>query len=234
MSYLFLWSKTLAILTFHQSADPSSTAGSLERQPSPNFGETQSEAGAGRHSALSACTQELKLSMLSPPAMSHGLPSLSQPSPLQQYSAPSLAHSNAISTLDSPYIPNTTFNSPYTAQVSIPSLPSAYTASTIGRRRSSNAPTEDNSAWATPYSGRPQTGTSFANPYAPQEWAEATATLGLPGRASTDLSFNTDFTSSTGIDDAQYRRCSELNNATEGMQFKEEDFNSTPRQESIR
>ena len=69
----------------------------------------------------------------------------------------------------------------------------------------------------------PHTNAYFAGQYAPQGLSEATATLGLPGRASEDLSayFNTNVASSSG--DAQYRRRqSDVDDEAEGMRFKEE------------
>lgn len=220
---------------FYQSADPSSTAGPLQRQRSSNFRGSQSETGASRHSALSSrstsgstasgpYTQTIKSSTLSPRSISHGLPSYSQASPLQQFPASSLSHSYTIPTLDSQYIPNDISNSPYTTQVSIPSLSSAYTASTIGHRRSSAAPTDDLHASISQYFRWPRTGTSFPSPYVPQESSETPATLGLPGRASTDLTafLNTDAASLGSIGDAQYRRQSGVNDESDVTHFKEE------------
>ena len=233
----------LQITDLHQCADPSSTAGLLDREPSSNLSGSQSEAGTSRYSAVSsrsasgsaassAYAQTFKSSTLSPPAPLHGLPSYQQTPPLQQLSAPSLTHSYTVPALGSPYVPNDTFDSPYAPQGSIPSLSSPYTASTIGRRRSSEALTDDISASPSShyYSPRypPTTSTFFATQYAQQEWAEATATLGLPGRASADLSahLNTDGASSDGgIGDAQYRQHhhSGVNvGEAEAMRFKEE------------
>lgn len=221
----------------YQSGDPASIAGPLRKNPSSILSGTQSEAGAGRYSALSsrstsgstasgAYAQTLKSSTLSPPSASHGLSSYSQASPLQQFPAPNLSHSYTVPTLGSQYIPNDNFNSPYAAQVSTPSLPSAYTSSTIGRRRTSDVTTDDTLASTDHYSGTPHSSTFFGSPYAPQESNETNATLGLPGRASTDLSagmfFNTDTASSGSISDAQYRHQSGVNDEPEVMHFKEE------------
>ena len=181
-----------------QAGDPSSTAVPLQRQPSPNFSRCKSEAGSSRYSALSSrstsgsaasggYSQTLKSSTVSPRSVLHGLPSYPQASPLQQFPAASLSHSYTVPTLGPQYISNDISNSPYATQVSIPSLSSAYTASTIGRRRSSAVPADDLLASPNQYSGRPRTSSSFTSSYIPQESSEAPATLGLPGRASMDL-----------------------------------------------
>lgn len=220
----------------YQSADPSSTAGPYQRQPSSNFGGCKSEAGASRYSALSsrstsgstasgAYNQTLKSSTVSPRSVLHGLPSYSQASPLQQSPASSLSHSYSVPTLNPQYVSNDISNSPYTAQVSIPSLSSAYTASTIGRRRSSAAPTDDILASNTQYSKWPRTSNSFTSPYIPQESSEASATLGLPGRASLDLRRESfDFTAflDNNAALADYRRQSRVKDESDVMHFKEE------------
>ena len=74
------------------------------------------------------------------------------------------------------------------------------------------------------YSKPPQSSTSFPSPYMPLESNEATATLGLPGRASVDLSayLNTDATSFGSIGDAQYKRHSSVKDEAGMTQFKEE------------
>ena len=186
----------------------------LEAQPRPSFNRAQSEARAGRRSAQSsrspsgstpstAYAQTPQSSTLSPPTASHGLPSYS---PLSQASAPGLAYSHAVSAPSPQYFPSDAFNSPFAPQVSIPGLPSAYPLSSIGHRRSSEALTEDNLASTNHYfPRRPSTSTFFASQYAPPELSEATATLGLPGRASQDLTafLNTDVVSSGGMGDAQ-------------------------------
>lgn len=216
----------------YQSGDPSSTAAPL--QPNSNSSRCQSEADSTRYSALSSrstsgstasggYSQTLKSSTVSPRSVLHGLPSYSQVSPLQQFPAASLSNSYTVPTLGPQYIPNDISNSPYATQVSIPSLSSAYTASTIGRRRSSAAPADDVLASTNQYSRRPRTSSSFTSPYIPQETSEAPATLGLPGRASMDLrSTSFDFTaylntSSPALD--EYRRQLEILNA---RKFKEE------------
>lgn len=120
---------------------------------------------------------------------------------------------------------NDSSNSPYAAQAPISDLSSAYTSPTIGRRRSSDQPIDEILASATHYSGRQRPSSSFASPYAPQSTSEATATLGLPGRASVDLSayFNTDAVSSGSIGDAaQYGRYSGVKDEADMTQFKEE------------
>ena len=222
----------------YQSGDPSSTAIPLQRQPSSNFSRCQSEAGSSRYSALSSrstsgstasggYSQTLKSSTVSPRSVLHGIPSYSQASPLQQFPAASLSHSYTVPTLGQQYISNDISNdisnSPYATQVSIPSLSSAYTASTIGRRRSSAAPADDILASTNQYSRRPRTSSSFTSPYVPQESSETSATLGLPGRASMDLrSTSLDFAaflnaSSPALDG--YRRQLEL---LDSRKFKEE------------
>ena len=182
-----------------------------------NFRGPKLEDTASRYSALSSRSASsstvsgtyaptLGSSTLSPPIASQGLPSYTQTSPLSQLSAPSLSHSYSVPTLSPQYMSNETSNSPYVAQVSVPSIsspyttPSPYTTSTIGRRRSSDAPMNDSLASASHYPSRAHTSTSLASPYPTQESSEATATLGLPGRASLDLSaysayFNTEATS---------------------------------------
>ena len=166
----------------------------------------------------------LKSSPLSPPSASHGLSRYSQASPLQRLSAPSLSHSYTVPTLGSHYMPNDTSNSPYAVQVSIPDHSSAYTASTVGSRRSSYAPTDDTLALLNQHSWLPHTRTSFASPYASQESSEAKPTLGLPGHASEDLSayLNTNAASWGSIGDAQYRREPGVDDETEVTHFKEE------------
>ena len=236
----YVQSFPLAPDSFHtdlyQSADPASITGSLERQRSSTFGGSQSKAGAGRYSALSsrstsgstasgAYAQTLKSSTLSPPTASYGLSSYSQASPLQQFSTPSLSHSYNMSTPGSQYIPTDPSNSPYAVQGSMPNLSPAYTDSTIGRRRSSETPT-DNPFASIPnqYSKPSRSSTSFPSPYIPLESNEATATLGLPGRASVDLSayLNTDAASFGSIGDAQYRRHSSVKDEAGVTRFKEE------------
>ena len=100
------------------------------------------------------------------------------------------------------------------------------------RRRSSDLPIDEILASATRYpAGRPRTGTgtsSFASPYAPQGTSEASdVALGLPGRASLDLSafFNADAASSGGVgggDVALYRRYSSVKDEADVTRFKEE------------
>lgn len=216
----------------YQSGIPASVAGLIGSQPSFNLSGPQSEAGASRYSALSsrstsgstasgAYAPTFKSNTLSPPT---GLSGYSQASPLQQFSAPSLAQSYTIPTLGSQYVPNSASNSPYATQVSIPSLSSAYPASTIGRRRSSDAPIDNTLPSTSYYSSRPHSSTSFPSLYAPQELSEAPFPVGLPGRASQDFSayFNTDAASSGSLNDAQYRRHSGVKDETDAMQFKEE------------
>ena len=214
----------------YQCADPQSIPGPSRSHPSSNFSGSQSEAGADRYSALSsrstsgstvsgAYDQAHKSNTLSPPNASHALPSYSHASPVQQFPGPSLSHSYTVPSL-SQYISN----SPYAAQVSIPSLSSGSTASTMGRRRSSDAPTDDSLAPANYYSSRPRTITSFASPYTTQELSDAAATVALPGRASMDLSayLNTDAASSDGIGGAHYGRFSGVKDEAEATQFKQE------------
>ena len=121
-------------------------------------------------------------------------------------------------------MPNDTSNPPYTVQASMPGLSSAYSASTVGSRRSSGVPTDETLASTIYYPTGPPASTSFTSPYAPQESSEATATLGLPGRASQDLSayLNSDPAWSGSLGDGQYRRYSGLNSNTEATYFKEE------------
>ena len=215
----------------YQSAWP--VAEPLEAQPRPGFNRAQSEARAGRRSAQSsrspsgstpstAYAQTPQSSTLSPTTASHGLPSYS---PLSQASAPGLAYSQAVSAPSSHYFSSDAFNSSFAPEISIPSLPSGYPLSSIGHRRSSEALTEDNLASTNHYfPRRPSTSTFFASQYAPPELSEATATLGLPGRASQDLSayLNTDFVSSGGMGDAQYRHHSGVDDETDVTRFKEE------------
>lgn len=219
----------------YQSAASSSTAGPYQRQPSSNFGGCKSEAGASRYSDLSsrstsgstasgAYNQILKSSTLSPRSVLHGPPSYSHASPLQQSPASSLSHSHSVPTLGSQFVSNDVSNSPYAAQISIPNLSSAYTASTIGRRRSSAAPTDDSVASTNQYSNWPRTGNSFASPYIPQELSKASATLGLPGRASLDLrreSFDLSAFLEHDAALAEYGRQFRLKDELESVQFKE-------------
>lgn len=195
--------EAVRVTDLYQAGDPSSIADAIQQQPTPNSSGAQSEAGASP-----AYSQTPNSSTFSPPVASHGLPGYQQPSPLPEISAGSLANSYPASALGPQYIPNHTFHSPYAPQISIPDPSSAYNTSNIGRQRSSQAPTEDLlSPPSDYYSGRPpHTNAYFAGHYAPQGLSEATATLGLPGRASEDLSayFNTNVTPSSG--DARYRR----------------------------
>ena len=220
----------------YKSADPASITGSLERQRKSNLSRSQSKAGAGRYSALSsrstsgstasgAYAQTLESSTLSPPTASYGLSSYSRTSPLQQFSTPSLSHTYNMPTPGSQYIPTDPSNSPYAVQGSMPNLSPAYTDSTIGRRRSSETLTDNSFASMTnQYSKPSQSSTSFPNPYIPLESNEATATLGLPGRASVDLSayLNNDAASFGSIGDAQYRRHSSVKDEASVTRLKEE------------
>ena len=222
----------------HQSAVSASAAAPFTRQTLSNFSGSQSEAGTGRYSTLSsrstsgstasgAYSQTHKSCTLSPPIAAHSLPNYSHEPPLQHLSAPSLSNCYTIPTLGSQSIPSEPSNSPYTIQASIPSLSPAYSASSIGRRRSSDALIDDTLSPTSHYPRHPHTNTSFPSPYAQQGLGDATATLGLPGRASIDLSvgaayFNTDNTSSGSLDDAQYWRNAGVKDERDTTQFKEE------------
>ena len=208
------------------AGDPLSTDGLIAPQPHPDLSGALSAAGTRIRGSSAAYAQTPESMIPSPPSLPHGLPSYSQSSPLHQASGVSLAHSYTVPALGSQHMPNPTFNSPYTPQSSIPSLSPAWsTVSNMGRGRSSQGSTED---LLTPtsdfYPRPPNTNANYGNPYAPQGLSEATATLGLPGRASEDLStyLGHDVASSMGIGGAQYRRQSEMNDGMEAMQFKEE------------
>ena len=236
MYNLFPLSQTLFHTDLYKSADPASITGSLERQRKSNFSRSQSKAGAGRYSALSsrstsgstasgAYAQTLKSNTLSPPTASYGLSSYPQTSPLQHFSTPSLSHTYNMPTPGSQYIPTDPSNSPYAVQGSMPNLSPAYTDSTIARRRSSDTLTDNSFASITNQYTKPsQSNTSFPSPYIPLESNEATATLGLPGRASVDLSayLNTDAASFGNIGDAQYRRHSSVKDEAGVTRLKEE------------
>ena len=208
------------------SGDPLPSDGPIAPQPHPRLSGALSAAGTRTHGSSTAYAQTTNSMIPSPPSLPHGLPSRSQPSPLQQESGASLAHSYTVQALGSQYMPNHPFNSPYTPQSSVPSLSPAWsTVSNMGRGRSSQGSTED---LLTPtsdyYSRRPNTNAYFGSPYALQGLSEATATLGLPGRASEDLSafLGQDVASSIGIGGAQYGGQSEMGDGMEAMQFKEE------------
>ena len=208
------------------SGDPLSTDGPIAPQPHLDLSRALSAAGTRTRGSSAAYSQTRDSMISSPPSLPHGLPSYSQFSPLQQASGASLAHPYNVPALGSQYMPNHTFNSPYTPQSSIPSLSPAWsTVSNMGRGRSSQGSAED---LLTPtsdyYSRRPNTNAYYDNSYAPQGLSETTATLGLPGRASEDLSayLGHDVASSIGIGGAQYRRQSEMNDGLEATQFKEE------------
>ncbi len=223
------------ITDLSQSVDPSSTAGSPASHISPNLSRTQSEGGTSRHSALSSrstanstasavYSQRSKSSTLSPPSIPNGLPNYSQASPLQQYSAPNYTHFYTTQTPGSQY--TDTFDWPYAAHVSIPSLSSTHTASTVGNHRSSNAPTENMLA-STDYYTRPShTISSFASQYAPQESRDGPVPVGLPGRASLDLSpyHNSDLSSSGGVGDARYGLDTDVDDSPEISRYKQELF----------
>ena len=209
----------------------------LSRYPLSDDGPTASQTHLELNGALSAAgtrtrgssaaySQTPESMILSPPSLPDGLPSSSQSSSPQEASSVSLAHTCAIPALGSQYMPNPTFNSPYTPQSSIPSLSPAWsTVSNMGRNVSSQGSTED---LLTPtseyYSARPNTNPYYGSPFASQGLSEASATLGLPGRASEDLSayLCQDVSSSIGIGGTQYGRQSEMNDGLEATQFKEE------------
>ena len=220
----------------YQSAVPSYILDQPRSPESSHLGGTRSEAGASRYSALSsrptsgstasgAYGHTLKSSTLSPLTASHGLPSYSQQaSPLQPFAAPSLSQSYTIPTLGSQYIPSDPSTSPYAAQVSTPSLSSAYAISSIGHHRTSDVPTDDTLVSTSHHLGYPRTSAFLASLYAPHEASEATATLGLPGRASIDLStdFHPDISVSASMGDGQYRRHPGIKDETETRYFKQE------------
>ena len=206
------------------SGDPSD--GPIAPQPHPNLSGALSAAGTRTHGSSAAYAQTINSMIPSPPSLPHGLPSRSQPSPLQQASGASLAHSYTVQALGSQYTPTHTSNSPYTPQSSVPSLSPAWsTVSNMGRGRSSQGSPED---LLTPtsdyYTRRPNTNAYFGSPYALQGSSEATATLGLPGRASEDLSafLGQDVALSINIGGAQYGRQLEMGDGMDAMQFKEE------------
>ena len=208
------------------SGDPLSTDGPIAPQLQLDLSGALSAAGTRIRGSSAAYAQTPDSMIPSPPSLPHGLPSYSRFSPLQQVSGASLAHPNNVSALGSQYMPNRTFNSPYTPQSSIPSLSPAWsTVSNMGRGRSSQGSAED---LLTPtsdyYSRRPNTNAYYDSSYAPQGLSETTATLGLPGRASEDLSayLGHDVASSIGIGGAQYRRQPEMNDGLEATHFKEE------------
>ena len=208
------------------SGDPLSTDGPMAPQQHPNLSGAMSAAGTHTRGSSAAYAQIPESMILSPPFLPHGLPGYSQSPPLQQASDASLAHSYTVPALGSQHMANPTVNSPYTPQSSIPSLSPAWsTASNMGRGRSSQGSTEDLLTPTSDYSSRPlNTNVYYGNPHAPQGFSEATATLGLPGRASEDLSayMGHDVSSSIGIGGAQYRRQSEMNDGMEATHFKEE------------
>ena len=208
------------------SGDPLSTDGPIAPKPHLNLNRALSAASTRTRGSSAAYAQTPELMIPSPPSLPHGLPSCSQSSPLQQASDASLAHPYTVSALGSHYMPTPTFDSPYTPQSSIPSLSPAWSSvSNMGRGRSSQGSTED---LLTPtsdyYSGRPNPNAYYGGSYAPPGLSEATATLGLPGRASEDLSayLSHDVASSIGIGGTQYHRRAELNDGLEATQFKQE------------
>ena len=208
------------------AGDPLSTDGPIAPQPHPDLSGALSAAGTRTRGSSAAYAQTPESMIPSPPSLPHGLPGHSRSSPLQPASGASLAHPYTVPALGSQYMLNPTFNSPYTPQSSIPSLSPAWsTVSNMGRGGSSQGSTEDLLTPTSDYYSRPpNTNAYYGNPYAPQGLSEATATLGLPGRASEDLStyLGHDVASSMGIGGAQYRRHSEMNDGMEATQFKEE------------
>ena len=206
------------------SGDPVSTNGSVARRR--RLRRALSTASTRTRGSSAAYTQTPESMIPSPPSLPHGLPSCSQSSPLQQTSGASLTYSYNVPALGSQYMPNHTFDSPYTPQSSIPSLSPAWsTVSNMGRGRSSQGSTEDLLTPTSDYlSRRPNSHAYYANSYAPQGLSEATATLGLPGHASEDLSayLGHDVAFSIGIGGAQYCRQPEMNDGSEATQFKEE------------
>ena len=208
------------------SRDLVSTDGPMTPRPRRKLNGALSAAGTRTRGSSATYSQTPESMILSPPSLPDGLPSCSQSSSSQEESSVSLAHSCTVPALGSQYMPNPTFNSPYTPQSSVPSLSPAWsTVSNMGRNISSQGSTED---LLTPtsdyYSTRPNTNPYYGSPFASQGLSEATATLGLPGRASEDLSayLGQDVASSIGIGGTQYSRQSEMNDGLEATQFKEE------------
>lgn len=178
-----------------QSASHASTAGPLPTsQPTSYARSPVSQPNepylSSSSSTSSTYAQTLKSAAFSPTPASRTLPTYSQHSPLQSYTAPvpTLAsqypHHPASKPLSSPY---NTAQTP----VSIPDLSDAYTTSYLGRRRSSET------ASATPtYTTRPRANTSVASLYASTGTAQSDpnnnypSLEGLPStnRASWDFS----------------------------------------------
>ena len=108
------------------SRDPLSTNSPIATQRRRKLGGTRSVAGTRTRTrtrgSSAAYAQTPKSIVPSPPSLPHGLPSCPQSSSLQQASDASLAHSYTVQELGSQYMPNHTFNSPYTPQSSVPSL----------------------------------------------------------------------------------------------------------------
>ena len=205
--------------------DPLSTDSPITPQRRRNLGGTLSVAGTRtRPRGSSAAYAQTPESMIpSPPSLPHGLPSCAQSSSLQQPSDASLA---TVQALGSQYVPNHTFNSPYTPQSSVPSLSPAWSSvSNMGRGRSSQGSAEDLLTPTSDYYSRPPNSNAYhGSPYTPQGLSETTATLGLPGRASEDLSayLGHDVPSSIGLGVAQYGRQLEMSDGMEATEFKEE------------
>lgn len=231
---VFQWSKLEEALNkvvskfvcAYLSRDPLSTDGSIAPQPHPNLTGTLSVADTRTRGSPAAYAQTPESMIPSPPSLPHGLPSCPESSSLQQASDASLAHSYTVQPLGSQYMPNHTFNSPYTPQSSVPSLSPAWsTVSNMARGRSSRGSAED---LLTPtsdyYPQRPHTNAYFGSPYTPQGLSDTTATLGLPGRASEDLSayLGHDVASSIGLGVTQFGRQSEMGDGMEATEFKEE------------
>ena len=95
----------------------------------------------------------------------------------------------------------------------------------MGHGRSSQGSTED---LLTPtsdyYTRRPNSNALYGSPYTPQGLSETTATLGLPGRASEDLSayLGHDVACSIGLGVTQYEGQLEMSDRMGATQFKEE------------
>lgn len=159
-----------------KSASPASTAGPLPTSRSSKYSSAVVDTSSDRYTHLSsrsntasslgspAYSRTLKSSTLSPPNMSHTLPTqYSQPSPLPMaitnaYTAPTYATQHPSADTQPP------LGSTYSGQVSLPDLSHTDTASSVGRRRSSEAANTDFSSLGQ-YPTRPRANTSFSEIY---------------------------------------------------------------------
>ena len=214
----------------YQVAIPSGVLNPLEGRPDSNLSGSHSEASASRNSAVSSRSTprstsssmrapKLESGTLSPPTHLHDLPSHAQVSALHPSWSPSVTHSYNDPASSSQYLSDNSFDSPYSAQVSIPSTSSTYSTTTIGSRRASGANADDMLADIYHSSSSPYANNSIVGQYASEE-PNGAPPLGLP-RASFDASFNADIAHLHSMSIAQYRHQSSMNGGTV-MPLKEE------------